>query len=234
MGNPQKVKRLFDDISGTYDILNRLLSFSIDKRWRKKGVAKLPHGDSVKILDLASGTMDLALQYTQNGPGKVWCVDFSMPMLTQGLSKVSPDLNQRIIPVCADGLRLPFPDRYFDAAMCAYGMRNLELNKKGLKELYRVLKPGASLLILEFFRPTTLPAKIFYNTYGRYIIPMVGNWFSRNKKAYQYLQSSIRNYYSLSEYQELMKEYGFKILQAKNFSGGISSMILASNSGHGK
>ena len=227
MEKSRAVKEMFDDIAGTYDLLNHVLSFNIDKRWRRRAVARLPHGSGTRVLDLASGTLDLALAYMQGGGGLVSCVDFSLEMLLHGLNKVPPTLDKRMQLVCADGLSLPFPDHTFDAAMCAYGMRNLTNNRRGLKELHRVLKPNASLLILDFFRPATATAKFFSATYNKFILPTIGGLISKNKTAYHYLYESVCNFYSLQEYQVMMEEFGFQIVQAKNLGGGISSMIYA-------
>lgn len=225
------VRGLFSEISGTYDLLNRILSFGADQRWRKKGVSHLPHGDGMRILDLASGTLDLTLQYLKTGKGEVYAVDFALPMLLRGETKLTPNLENRVHLICSDGLKLPFPDGYFDAAMCAFGVRNFSNLKEHLKEMKRVLKPQGSLLILEFFKPTKIWTKLFNNTYERYILPTVGGLFSKNKKAYSYLYRSIKNFCTKQEYLNLLSNKGFQILKTKEFSGGIASLILASKNG---
>jgi len=225
------VRQLFSNISGTYDLLNRVLSLGTDKKWRKKGVALLPHGKNVRVLDLASGTLDLSLQYTTQGDGEVYAVDFAMPMLLTGRMKVSPTLDRRLHLVCGDCLNLPFPSEFFDAAMCAWGMRNFSSLATSLKELKRVLKPAGSLLVLEFFKPTRPFTKFFSKTYGRYIIPALGRWLSKNEEAYDYLHNSIQGFYSRKEYEKLLRQEGFEIIEARDLTGGISSLILANTNG---
>lgn len=228
----RSVKQLFSNISGTYDLLNRVLSFGTDQRWRKKGVSLLPHGRDVRVLDLASGTLDLALQYAKQGEGKVYCLDFALPMLLTGKQKTPPTLDSRIHLVCGDGLHLPFPDQFFDAAMCAWGMRNIPDTPTALKEVARVLKPGGSFLILEFFKPNRIVSKIFAKTYGRHVMPAIGRWISRDKGAYDYLHRSIQKFFTRGEYEKLLEAYGFEIIAARDLTGGVNSLILANTDGH--
>ncbi|MBI5299596.1 MAG: ubiquinone/menaquinone biosynthesis methyltransferase [Deltaproteobacteria bacterium] len=225
--NRMNVKELFSNISGTYDLLNRVLSMGTDKRWRKKGTKLLPHGKNLRILDLASGTLDLTLQYAKQGDGEIYCVDFALPMLMTGRTKVSPVLDHRIHLICGNGMGLPFPGQFFDAAMCAWGMRNFSDPLKGLKEAQRVLKPGASLLVIDFFKPSRSFSKIFSRTYGKYIIPTLGSLISGNKAAYDYLYNSVEGFYTRFEYENLLEQAGFEIIVSKDLTGGISSLILA-------
>lgn len=229
--NFMNVRELFSNISGTYDLLNRVLSFGRDQKWRQKGIGLLPHGKNVRVLDLACGTLDMSLQYIRQGEGEVYCSDFALPMLLTGQMKVSPTLDGRIHLVCADGARLPFPDRFFDAAMCAWGMRNFANGAAGLSEVRRVLKPNGAFLILEFFRPAKTFSKIFAKTYGRHVIPAIGKWISKDSQAYDYLHQSVQGFYSLAEYQNVLREAGFRVQIAKDLTGGISSLVLASVNG---
>lgn len=224
-------RELFSNISGTYDLLNRVLSFGQDQRWREKGVSLLPQGRNVRILDLAAGTLDMALQYVNHGEGEIYAVDFALPMLLTGQMKVSPTLDQRINLVCGDGENLPFPSGFFDAVMCAWGVRNFAHPKRGLEEIKRVLKPGGSFLVLEFFRPSKPLTKLFSNTYGKYVIPTLGKWISKDNQAYDYLHQSIQGFFSLKEYKSLLEEAGFKVNVAKDLTAGISSLILANVNG---
>lgn len=225
------VRELFSNISGTYDLLNRVLSFGRDQKWRQKGVGFLPHGKDVRILDLACGTLDMALQYTQQGEGEVYCSDFALPMLLTGQMKMSPTLDGRIHLTCAASEQLPFPDRFFDAVMCAWGVRNFTQPEGGLKEIRRVLKPNGLFLILEFFRPAKPLSKLFSKTYGRYVIPHLGRLISKDSQAYDYLHQSIQGFYNLGEYQNILREAGFNIQVAKDLTAGISSLILAKGNG---
>ncbi|MDP2599722.1 MAG: ubiquinone/menaquinone biosynthesis methyltransferase [Deltaproteobacteria bacterium] len=228
----RSVKQLFSNISGTYDLLNRVLSFGTDQRWRKKGVSLLPHGKNIRVLDLASGTLDLALQYAKRGEGEIYCVDFALAMLLTGQRKTPPTLDSRIHLVCGDGLWLPFPDGYFDAAMCAWGMRNIPNTPAALKEVARVLKPGGSFLILEFFKPKRIVSKIFAKTYGRHVMPAIGRWISRDKGAYDYLHRSIQKFFTRTEYEKLLQAHGFEIITSRDLTGGVNSLILANTDGH--
>lgn len=221
------VRELFSNISGTYDLLNRALSLGIDQRWRKKSVGLLPHGREVKVLDLASGTLDMALHYVRRGEGQVYAVDFALPMLLTGRYKVSPTLDERIHLIGADAKQLPFPNQFFDAVMCAWGVRNFNQLTQTLTEIKRVLKVGGTLLVVEFFRPTRPFSKAFAKTYGRYVMPAIGRFVSKDHQAYDYLHRSIQGFYSREEYEILLKELGFEIAAAKDLSGGISSLILA-------
>lgn len=225
------VRELFGNISGTYDLLNRVLSFGADQRWRKKGTALLPHGPNVRILDLACGTLDMTLQYLRQGEGEVYAADFALPMLLTGHMKVSPTLDKRLHLVCGDGQGLPFPEKFFDAAMCAWGVRNFANLKSGLEEIRRVLKPNGVFLILEFFRPAKTFSKIFSKTYGRHVIPRLGKWLSKDDRAYDYLQQSIQRFCSLEEYQQVLREAGFNVQITKDLTGGISSLVLADLNG---
>ncbi|OGQ06193.1 MAG: hypothetical protein A2W61_02445 [Deltaproteobacteria bacterium RIFCSPLOWO2_01_44_7] len=225
------IRQLFSNISGTYDLLNKVLSFGTDKKWRKKGVGLLPHANHVKILDLASGTLDLSLEYTRQGAGEVYALDFSLPMLLTGHTKVSPTLDKRLHLICGDCLKLPFPTEFFDAAMCAWGMRNFSNLATSIQEIKRVLKPGGSLLVIEFFKPTKPLTKIFSKTYGRYVMPTLGRWISKNDEAYHYLHRSIQGFHSRKDYEGLLEKEGFEILQASDLTGGISSLILANSNG---
>lgn len=227
----RSVKQLFSNISGTYDLLNRVLSFGTDQRWRKKGVSLLPHGKNVRVLDLASGTLDLALAYAKKGDGEIYCLDFALPMLLTGQRKTPPTLDSRIHLVCGDGQRLPFPDGYFDAAMCAWGMRNIPDTPAALMEVARVLKPGASFLILEFFKPNRVVSKIFSKTYGRYVMPALGRWISRDDNAYHYLHRSIQKFFTRTEYGKLLEAHGFEVIASRDLTGGVNSLILANTYG---
>lgn len=225
------IRELFSNISGTYDLLNRVLSFGRDQKWRKKGVSLLPHGKNIRILDLAAGTLDMALHYSEHGEGEIYALDFALPMLLTGQMKVSPILDKRIKLVCGNGENLPFPSGFFDAVMCAWGVRNFAHPKKGLEEIRRVLKPGGSFLVLEFFRPQKPLMKLFSNTYGKYVIPTLGKWISKDDRAYDYLHQSIQGFFSLKEYKALLEESGFKVGLAKDLTAGISSLILANVNG---
>ena len=225
------IRELFGNISGTYDLLNRVLSFGNDQRWRKRGVALLPHGKEARILDLACGTLDMTLQYLNQGEGEVFSVDFAFPMLLTGRAKISPTLDSRTHLVCGDGAKLPFPDQFFDGAMCAWGVRNFSKPQPSLQEIRRVLKPSGTFLILEFFRPERMVTKIFSKTYGRYVMPAVGQWISKDKQAYDYLNKSIEGFLSLKEYTNLLEQTGFHVAKAKDLTAGISSLILASANG---
>jgi ubiquinone/menaquinone biosynthesis methyltransferase len=227
------VRDLFTHISPTYDRLNHLLSFNIDRRWRKKAIARLHQSaDQVTdILDVCAGTYDLSILAAQKFPkAKIQALDFSQGMLDAGRPKLErAGLAERIHPVCADALHLPFADASFDVVMCAYGLRNLDDKRAGTREMKRVLRPGGELLILEFFRPKSFVAKVFNKTYAETILPCVGGWVSGDKKAYAYLRDSIRGFLSVDEYMALLAEENFAAVRSHDFIFSISSAVLAGN-----
>lgn len=224
----QQIQELFTAISPTYDRLNHLLSFNIDKRWRKKTIGEIRAGRDrpLQALDLCAGTLDLSREFLRQFPeGNVTAVDFSQAMLDEGTKKLTPKEKTKIKTVCADALSLPFPDASFDVVYCGYGFRNLDDQDKGLREIWRVLKPGGQILILEFFRPTKWFTKFFHNTYGNFMLPTIGGLVSKRTSAYRYLHESISRFYTLNECEKLLKKHIFNNISSMNFFNGVSSLI---------
>ena len=225
----ESIRNLFTEISPTYDRLNHLLSFNIDKRWRRKTIEEIRNRKTpLKALDLCAGTLDLSREFLRQFPtSNVQAVDFSQGMLDQGMKKLSPEEREKIQTICADALSLPFPDGTFDVVFCGYGFRNLDNQETALHEIRRVLKPGGQLLILEFFKPTNWFTKLFHSTYGHFMLPTVGGLISRQSHAYRYLHESISRFYTLNECKIMFNNHMFKSLNHKNFFNGVSSLISA-------
>lgn len=224
----EDVKQLFTDISSTYDKLNHVLSFNIDKLWRKDAMRRIQFkkNEPISALDVCAGTLDLSLTFLQEYQnGHVTSLDFSQAMLDYGMGKIKPHQKQKIKVVCGDALNLPFDDGHFDVVFSAYGFRNLDHQDKGLREMFRVLKPGGQLLILEFFRPENIFSKTFHATYGKFLLPTIGQLISGNKEAYQYLHASIQKFLTQDQCKELMEKEGFKFSFLKNYFMGVSSLI---------
>lgn len=225
----EPIKKIFNEISPHYDQLNHLLSFNIDKSWRKKTIARIPFDShqQLRTLDVCAGTLDLTLEFLKKYPtSKIWALDFSHEMLLQGKNKIPPHLKNQVHIICKDALALPFPKEHFDVVFCGYGLRNLDDKQKGIQEMQRVLKPGGYLLILEFFRPLTMRSRLFYKTYSQFLVPVIGQFISKHKKAYRHLHDSIGEFYSLPECVEVFKNKGFKNILSKNFLMGISSLVM--------
>jgi demethylmenaquinone methyltransferase/2-methoxy-6-polyprenyl-1,4-benzoquinol methylase len=220
------VQKLFSSIAPRYDFLNHFMSLSVDRRWRGKALSNLVGLNLNRVLDLCAGTLDLSIAIRELFPDtEIHAVDFALPMLEQGLSKLPK--KHSIHLTCADGHHLPFPEKGFDAVVCAFGIRNLENHEGAAGEIRRVLKPGGTLVVLEFFRPEKILPKLFYQTYGKYIIPRVGGWISKNRKAYEYLQDSIQNFLSIGEYASLLSDFGFNDIKCRPLSGGIAHEVVA-------
>ncbi|OGQ08111.1 MAG: hypothetical protein A3G32_08165 [Deltaproteobacteria bacterium RIFCSPLOWO2_12_FULL_40_28] len=224
------VKNYFDSISSSYDVTNRLLSFGRDLAWREKAVcqlASLKDKNSV-ILDLCAGTLDLTLETLNFLPlSRVSALDFSKKMLDQGKDKIPPAFLNRVSLVRGDALNTPFSDETFDAILCGYGFRNLDHPQNAILEIKRLLKPGGIVLLLDFFKPQRFFSRLFYATYGRYIMPWIGGLISGNGEAYHYLNRSIDNFFTLDEAKNLFSKEGFSFYHSHDFFFGISSLMCA-------
>jgi ubiquinone/menaquinone biosynthesis methyltransferase len=221
-GHAGAVRRMFDRISPTYDLLNRLLSFGIDQRWRKRALAllarDLPAGP---LLDLCAGTLDLSLALGRKfADRKIVSLDFARDMLLAGRSKLpAPAL------VVADAMRLPVRSNVAAGIVCGFGMRNLADPCKGLAEAHRVLAPGGVLVVLEFFKPTRLPTRIFHALYGRVVLPMVGRMVSGDAEAYRYLSRSMQGFLTVREFEAAMRDAGFRDVQSEDLTFGVATLV---------
>ena len=216
------VRSMFDRISPTYDLLNRLLSVGIDKRWRARALERLAEGlPEGALLDSCAGTLDLAAALERSFPARSRiAADFAREMLTQGRAKVA-----RTPVAVADAMRLPIRDGVLAGMTCAFGMRNLERPRDGLAEALRVLKPGGVFVVLEFYRPSTPFMRLFHAVYARFVLPGVGYLVSRDKEAYAYLARSMQGFYTRAEFAELAREVGFSKVESEDLSFGIASLF---------
>lgn len=221
-----QVKRMFDTIAGTYDQLNHTLSFGFDKGWRRKGIAFLRPFRPESILDIATGTGDLAIQmYRVLQPDRIIGADISKGMMEVGRRKAAEaGYADHIAFELQDCTALTYPDRSFDAVTAAFGVRNFEDIEKGIAEMYRVLKPGGHVMILELSTPEHFPMKQLYRLYSRTVIPFIGWLFSKQKAAYRYLPASIRVVPQGKVMTSLLTRQGFAHAQVRTFTFGICSM----------
>jgi len=222
----EQVERMFDSISKHYDLLNHLLSLGTDRSWRRKAVNLIrKHARPRTILDVATGTGDLAIEAMSLGPEKVTGIDLSSGMLEEGRRKISRmGYSGRIELQSGDALETGFPDRTFDAAMSAFGVRNFEDTLTGLKEMLRVLRPGGMIMVLEFSRPSLFPLKQIYGFYFRRILPLIGRRVSGDPGAYSYLPDSVMTFPDNEKFLELLSSAGFRDVAQKRLSGGIASI----------
>lgn len=216
------VRSMFDRISPTYDLLNRVMSAGIDRRWRARALEllaqQLPEG---ALLDSCAGTLDLARALEGRFAARhVVAADFSREMLVKGRGKV-----QRVPLAVGDAMRLPFADGAFAGMTCAFGIRNLADPEQGLREALRVLKPGGALVVLEFFRPSTLWMRLFHATFARFMLPTLGFLISRDREAYGYLARSMQGFYARDEFEQLGLRAGFSRVEGEDLSLGIASLI---------
>ncbi len=225
-GKKQKVASMFDAVAPRYDFLNRLLSGGIDQSWRRAAIKMLAPDKPARILDLATGTADLAIQaMKQLGPEKIVGVDIAEEMLKLGREKINRlGLQERITLQYGDAEKLPFSDAQFDAAMVAFGVRNFENLQLGLKDIRRVLKPGGKLVVLEFSRPRAFPIKQFYNFYSKAIMPLIGRVFSSANGAYEYLPDSIAAFPDGDDFLEELRKAGFEQGKARKLTFGVASL----------
>lgn len=226
-GKKEQVASMFDSISPRYDLLNRVLSLGIDTIWRKKAINLLKADKPQRILDVATGTADLAIEALRINPKQVIGVDISAGMLAMGDEKLrKKKLEDRIKLVLGDSEGLPFGSNEFDAATVAFGVRNFEHLLEGLKDIQRVLKPGAKLVVLEFSKPNAFPVKQLYNFYFRFILPVVGRMVSKDSAAYTYLPASVQVFPEGKAFLGYMEKAGFVNNQEKRLTFGICSIYV--------
>ncbi len=214
---------MFDRIAPTYDMLNRVLSAGVDRRWRGKAVAELGRAPSGPLLDLCAGTMDLTRLLARARPDqRVVAVDFSCAMLDAGRHK-APHAEV----VVADAAALPFADATFAGVICGFGIRNLADPSQGAREVRRVLQPGGVFVTLELFRATRLATRTFHRAYARMVLPAVGGWLSGDRGAYDYLARSMAGFLTRAEYERLLGDAGFSRVNAVDLTLGMASIVRA-------
>ena len=224
-GKKEQVAKMFDNISGRYDFLNHFLSLGIDIRWRKKAIKELTLLAPKLILDVATGTGDFAIQALDLCPDKVIGIDISEGMLDVGRAKmVARNLDQKIELRNGDSENIPFEENKFDAVIVAFGVRNFENLEKGLTEIFRVVKPGGKVVILEFSKPTSFPFKQLYNFYFKFILPGIGRLFSKDRAAYRYLPESVQAFPDGNDFLKILSGIGYKFTTCKPLTFGISSL----------
>lgn len=229
LSKKEQIAHMFNDIAGRYDFMNHFMSMGIDVGWRKKALKLLVPLQPKTILDVATGTGDVAIMAERMlHPEKVIGIDISEGMLAFGREKVAKaGLTDKITLQTGDSETISFPDTTFDAITAAFGVRNFENLEKGLAEMYRVLKPGGKMVILEFSNPTKTPIKQLYNFYFRYITPTIGKWIARNKAAYSYLPSSVKAFPQGQVMCEILQKIGFQAVTCKTLTFGICSIYCA-------
>ncbi len=228
LSKKKQVENMFDNVASTYDSVNRVLSLFIDVYWRKVLVNLLKKQNPKNILDVATGTGDLAISIAKNNEAKVIGFDLSQKMLDVAEVKVSKEkLTNKITLIRGDAEKMPFEENHFDAITVAFGVRNFENLETGLKDMLRVLKPNGILYILEFSQPTNFLFKKIYFFYFTKLLPLVGGLISRDKEAYSYLPSSVYNFPYGNQMVSLLTKNGYKETKFKTLTFGISTIYIA-------
>ena len=225
-GKKQQVAEMFDSIAYKYDFLNHFLSAGIDIGWRKKAIRELKTIDPRKVLDVATGTGDVAiLAHKILNTDKITGIDISSGMLEIGIEKIRKlDLQDKIELLKGDSETINFNDNTFDGVTVAFGVRNFENLEKGLSEIYRVLRSGGKLVILEFSKPKLPFIKQFYQFYLKIVAPGIGKLISKDKNAYQYLNDSVQKFPEGDTFVGILKKLGYKNASCKSLSLGIASI----------
>lgn len=229
LSKKEQVTKMFDAISGNYDGLNRVISFGIDVKWRKK-IVKIVNATKPKlILDIATGTGDLAILLAETNADKIIGLDISPGMLNIGIEKIKQKhLSNQIEMVIGDSENMPFTDNYFDAITVSFGIRNFETLEKGLCEILRVLKPSGTFVILETSNPTQFPFKQGYQFYANYVLPLIGKMFSKDTIAYGYLSESAQNFPFGEALNNILRKVGFIDVVALPQTFGAATIYTAS------
>ena len=223
------IAKMFDRISPKYDALNHLLSFNIDKVWRRKTAKAIARFYPKTILDLATGTADLAIQLAKHNPqAHIIGMDISEKMMEIGKAKIAKKgLENQIELRLGDAAALPFEDNSFDAVTVAFGVRNFEHLEQGLSEIHRVLKPNRQVVILEFSLPEKFPVKQAYQLYFKHILPKIGKGISKDASAYDYLPASVEAFPKPADFVHILASHGFKNATAKPLTFGITTLYSA-------
>ena len=228
LGKKEQVTQMFDTISENYDGLNRVISFGIDIKWRKRVVAILKNKKPEILLDIATGTGDLAINLVQTGARKIIGLDISPGMLEVGKKKVlAKHMEKTIEMIEGDSENLPFEDNTFDAVTVAFGVRNFETLEKGLFEIHRVLKPKGTFVVLETSVPTKTPYKQGYHFYTKNILPRIGKLFSKDDSAYAYLSESASVFPHGENFNNILRKIGFIDVVNKPQTFGVASIYVA-------
>jgi len=227
IGKKESVRKMFNEISDRYDFLNHFLSMGIDILWRKKLVRLLKRQNPKYVLDVATGTGDLAITASHIGDIKIVGVDIAEEMLAVGQKKIKQKkLTDKITLSVGDSENLPFETETFDAAMVAFGVRNFENLDKGLAEMYRVLSENSKVYILEFSMPEKFPIKQLYHFYFKNILPLIGRTVSKDRRAYTYLHDSVQEFPSGEAFLSRLNIAGFKNSSQLKLSFGIASIYV--------
>ena len=228
LSKKDQVTQMFDNISGSYDGLNRVISLGIDVKWRKKVVELVAQKNPENILDIATGTGDLAILMTQTSAKKIVGLDLSVGMLDVGKQKIiDKNLADKIEMVVGDSENIPYTDNYFDAITVSFGIRNFETLEKGLAEIYRVLKPNGIFVILETSVPTKFPFKQGYAFYTKLILPLIGKIFSKDNNAYGYLSESAANFPFGEALNNILQKISFIECKAMPQTFGVATIYTA-------
>lgn len=229
LSKKEQVAQMFDTISGNYDNLNRVISFGIDVKWRKKVLKMIGKSHPKTILDIATGTGDLAILMAQTKAEKIIGLDISAGMLEVGVQKIAnKNLSKTIEMVLGDSENIPFEDDYFDAITVAFGVRNFENLEKGLSEILRVLKPNGTFVILETSVPDKTPYKQGYHFYSTNILPLIGKLFSKDNVAYGYLSESAAAFPYGEKLNNILRKIGFIDVVALPQTFGVATIYSAS------
>lgn len=229
LGKKQQVEQMFDTISGNYDSLNRMISLGTDQGWRRNVLKMVSSTNPESILDIATGTGDLAILLAKSNAKRIVGLDLSAGMLEVGKAKIKAlNLEQTIEMIQGDSENLPFQDNTFDAITVAFGVRNFENLEKGLSEIARVLKPNGIFVILETSVPTKFPFKQGYNFYMKTLMPLIGKMFSKDKKAYEYLSESAQNFPYGEQLNAILRKVGFKNVKHSPQTMGVATIYSAS------
>ncbi len=228
-GKKAEVERMFDKIAPRYDLLNRVLSLGIDVKWRKRAIGYLEKKSPRTILDVATGTADVAIMAAKIlKPDSITGIDIANQMLDFGRVKIKNEGLESVIQLeTGDSERLRFADDSFDAVTVAFGVRNFEHLEQGLAEMYRVLRPGGRVVILEFSKPHFFPFKQIYNAYFKYVLPLIGRLTSRDVRAYTYLFESVQIFPEGQDFLNILTKIGYQNPTCERLTLGICSIYSA-------